>query len=264
MSRRPAGTIEIRSEDMATPDRVASLAKWVADTLRAAGVSLSEVTLTVSNLSTRAEVRPYTPSARTGVALIGKVFDNPVRAIQEEGPDDTARDIAAAASEADTAMFPSGLQVRRAAGKRLLCTIDSDFTRQLAALALATESRRKVVRGSSQTYSKVLRVGRAREGDSSPQARIEFKGKLCEIPFAADLEAGPIFRALQTGGWCRLWLDAVWTRERDGALKLQERSSRIVRAATFEPLSGKDMLEQASPLFDVPPGALSLVRGGDT
>jgi hypothetical protein len=118
---------------------------------------------------------------------------------------------------------------------------------------------RDVIRGGSQTYSKILRVGRTREGDSRVRARVEFKGQYIDLALGDDLDAGSIFRALQRDSWCRLWLDVAWERLADGSLRIVPRSTRIVRAEPFDPISGKEFLDTAQPLFNVPPEAAALV-----
>jgi len=133
------------------------------------------------------------------------------------------------------------------------------YAKQLKALVTAAEKSRKITISPSQTYTKILRVGRAHEGDRVTRVRLELKGQVRDIPLRTGVDGTAIFDALRTGGWCRVWLDLAWDRTKDGVSKLKEGRSSIVRAEPFLPLNGRDFLHAARPLFDVPPDADAVV-----
>ena len=252
MSKRPPGTIEIRSPDPATPERVARMAQLVLETVRAAGIDPSELTLTVDNRTMRAQVRPWTPNARIGLSRVADVLKNPTKAIDQHYE---SREIALALSSFSAESFPGGLVLKKAEGRSDLGQLNEVQAKQLGALGAAAREAASIIRGSSQAYSKILRVGRVREGDQHMRVRFEFKGQMVDIPLAEDADASPIFLALQKDSWCRLWLEIAWERRPDDSLKLVERSSRIVKAIPFQPVTGQQFLAEARSLFEIPVGA---------
>lgn len=112
-----------------------------------------------------------------------------------------------------------------------------------------------IIRNNSQTYSKVTRVGRWRDGGLL-FARIEFKGQPIDIPVSSGVDPAPLFHAIQNDGWVRAWLTVVSLRLVDGTLERRPRACRITRVERFDALTGAEFLAEARPLFDVPTGAL--------
>lgn len=264
MSKRPPGTIELRSPEPATPQRVAQTAHLVEQTLRAANVDPVDVTMIVENFQMRTEVRPRTPEAREGLRRVATVLENPTRAIKRS-PE--ARAIALVLSEVSLETFPSGLVFRKAGSRgKELGTLDLATIKALGALALAATATQPLVKGATQAYSKIFRVGRMSNEDKTIKARIELKGKPHDIPIAAELDAGPIYVAAHKGTWMRLWIDMVWERQLDGALKLLDQRSKITKVAQYHPITGKEFLDSAKAIFDVPEtavGELLTDRSGD-
>lgn len=249
MSKRPPGTLVLRSPDAATPERVARLAALVVETIRATGADPSDFTLTVTNLSTSTEVRPRSAMARVGLRHLAEVVENPTRAVerhQEWGP------IASALGEFPFEMFPSEVVVKWASSRRELGRLDETVARQMRLLGKQADEKRRVVRGGSQTYSKVLRIGRARAGDPAPRARVEFKGRVYEFSVMSETDTDSLYEAVRRGTWCRIWLDVAWEQLEDGSMRIVERLTTITKAAPFDPVTGREFLQGARPLFDLP------------
>ena len=111
-----------------------------------------------------------------------------------------------------------------------------------------------IVRSNSQLYSKVTRVGRWHRGGLL-FARVEFKGQPIDIPVSSGVDPEPLFHAIKTDGWCRVWLTIVSLRLEDGSLERRPRACRITRVEPFDALTGAEFLDAARPLFDVPAGS---------
>lgn len=82
--------------------------------------------------------------------------------------------------------------------------------------------------------------------------RIEFKRQVHKIAVDHGVDRTLLARAYARGRMCIFWIDAAWVRVRGGELILAPSQCLITRAEPFTPMSGKEFLEKASPLFSVP------------
>ncbi len=106
-----------------------------------------------------------------------------------------------------------------------------------------------LIRGATQAYSKILGL------TDSRKVRIEVKGKVCCVPFAPEVDRAFLVQTLVKDGMCRLWIDAVWRRQGDGSLTFVAKRSLVTRAEPWKPISGKEFLDRAAPLFRIPADA---------
>lgn len=248
---KPRLALRVELQAAATPERVAALARAIDRTLRGAYQALppDSITLVVSNLRLRAEIRAWTESGVQAVQRMAGLAENPAKgAAACEVPQEAA----------------SGLvdlvQVAREGGGHIL---QGDSRRTVADLGgglraalqgIASPEPQPPVRGRIIVRSPVLRVGRL-EPEGSVKARVLYDGTAREVPVAP--EAVPaLFDLAKEGATASLLVEVQWSAPNwpAGPLGAPSALLRILHAERFDPMPAREALaslrEELGPLDD--------------
>lgn len=216
------------------------------DILKAAKVDLDSVTVVVTNLDMKTQIRPRTVPARRGIGRVADVMREPLKTVRRRPG---ARSIALALSGVKIEGFPDGLSAvswtdnkTQRGAPAPLCTIDVDFVRAMKALGETSASAARVIRGTTEIYTKVLRAGILTESDPTFKARLMLDGRPVDIALGREVERTRVIDVLRTGAWAKVTLDARWYKYPSGEVVLDPAKTKVISMAPWSPISGREFL----------------------
>jgi hypothetical protein len=240
----PKIALEVRFDAAATPARVAATANFVDRLLRAADPHLpaDSVTLVVSNYSTVAGLRAWTPAGVKVLQQCERFLRSPTREVKRN-PE--TRRMAAAMADATPALVPFHARVAKPRAKKPLAILNEKFVTTSGRLAVpptANQDEEPPVTGPTEIYSPIYRVGRLDEGKEM-MARIRIDAKPYDVPLAANA-VGPAFDAARDGIVVPIQIAGGWYRDAHNGLVLDRERARITSVgSTWRPISGAEFLD---------------------
>ena len=231
--------LELRFDAAATPARVAATAQFIDRVLSAADPQLpaDSVTLVVSNRTTVASLRGWTPAGSAVLHRCERFFRSPAREVSR---DPNVRRLAAAVAEAASDIVPFHARVAKPRASKPLATINERFVESLARLAAppaAAGGLELPVAGSTEIYSPIYRVGRLDEGKEM-RARIRIEDRPYDVPIEPDAIAAA-FDVAKAGAVVPIQIVGGWSRSPSDGLVLDAARARIVRiGAGWRPITG--------------------------
>ncbi len=240
----PKIALEVRFAGAATPSRVAATARFIERVLAAADPDLpaDSVTMVVSNYSTVAGIRAWTPAGNEALRKCERTLRSPSREVVR---DPGARRLVSAIAVASTDMVAFGARVAKPRAKKSLAVINENFVERLGKLATpptATKGVEVPIAGATQVYSPIYRVGRTDEG-KEVRARIRVDDRPYDLPIE-DAAVAAAFDVAKTGAIVPINIDGGWTRDASNALVIDATRSRITHVgADWKPIAGRDFLD---------------------
>lgn len=248
---RPDEELVIELDGLALPSRVARAARMFADALEQLGGDAGKVTMVVSNRTMRASLRGWEGVGAERVRMMLRLVENPLAAVQE-APElrPAARALATGAAE----LASVGGRFRRK--RKSVARLDEAFANVMAAAAQEPAPPPRTIEGTTEVYTSVLRVGRAREA-SAVQARLLVAG----APRDVDVDeryADAYFDAAKRGGLNRVRLRARWYLVEDEAPLIDVRTAVAMSIEPWDPISGAQAIRELGELFSAADAAAIL------
>lgn len=237
--------LELRLPVAATPGRVEAAAQMFRLAIEAAYDDLppDSVTMVVDNFKMNAGIRAWDRAGRTAVTRVEKVVRDPIKEIRARP---ASQRIADAIAKCRSEIQPYSPQILSPGTKKKPVPMDETFFNAIEGVAKRALPETDRLRGGTEVYSLVYRVGRVDESKEIA-ARITVEGRTRDVPIQTEALARRLFDAARDGRMVRLILEAHWLR--DGmAWTVDPRSVRIIAMNEMEPISGADFLSQV-PIF---------------
>jgi len=234
-------TMMLFHQEPASPARVAAVARFLDALLQAACPRLADgtVTLVVSNLSTKAKLRPQHDSAARAIGLIRKFLDNPDRAVKRNHQG--AERIATVLADHDDIIHGATLQI----GRKNTYVLDDARTEAMRKLRRAARTPPETT-GQTVVNSPVLRVGRTDEAKTI-RVRLLIDREPHDVPIAQDVDPTPFFDAAKHGDEVPITVETAWRRDATGVLCMDLQHTFAVDVGR-EPstMTGLELIEYAS------------------
>jgi len=246
MAGRPAKhkvVLLLRTEQVATPARVAETARLFADAIKAAGdVPVDRVTMVVNNLSMTSELRAHGQKAIQSMKPVVEAILDPTKAAAAR-PAETHRIAEALAKTlptlVGTTIAAPGRRKRRVA---IDDTLLSAFKEAMVTWeqGVASSPAPESLRGETEIATPVLRIGRTNEG-AQMMVRLVLDGKPQDIEVSGDSTG--FFNAARDRTRVVVRLDAAWVQEK-GRVVFDVARTKALRVLHEEPvLSGAEFVE---------------------
>jgi hypothetical protein len=240
----PKIVLEVRFDAAATPARVAATADFVDRMLRAADPHLpaDSVTLVVSNYSTVAGLRAWTPAGTKVLQQCARFLRSPSLEVKRN-PE--ARRMAAVMADATPVLVPFHASVAKPRAKKPIAHLNERFVSMIGRLAApptASHDEEPPVAGTTEIYSPIFRVGRLDEG-KGVMARIRIDAKPYDVPLEANAITAA-FDAARDGIVVPIKIVGGWYRDAHNGLVLDRERARITCVGSaWRPISGAEFLD---------------------
>lgn len=246
-TKDPKTLLELRIPFAASPQRVEEAARMLARALEAADPDLLEgsVTMVVNNFDMRVRLRAQKPGGRRAVNEMSDVLSNPLQSVQKRPLSKHIADAFAKESKSLVRMKPVIFAPQRT--PKAIATIDNAFVRVMEGAAKYEPPERDKMKGSSEAYGHVLRIGRKDEGHGLA-VRIRIDGLARDISVAPDVGAETLnllFDAARDEKLVQIQTEVTWLRHDEKEWELDGRSAVVVGAKAFDLVSGADFVDAA-------------------
>jgi hypothetical protein len=245
-AKDPKMLLELRTPSAATPKRVQDAARMIARALEASDPDLQDgsVTMVVSNLDMRIAVRAQRPAGRRVLRSLSGLISAPLLTVQRNPLMKRAADAIAKESRSLAEM---GLEVFAPGRASPIGKIDHDFVNAMEAAARHETPPDSIVRGTSEAYGRVLRIGRRDEGQGLV-IRIRVNGEARDISVAGNVSTNVLkllFDAARDERLVRVEIEVSWMKDVDGNWVVDKRGALVTGAQEFEVASGAEFTDVA-------------------
>jgi hypothetical protein len=235
-------TLRLDLEAPASPRHVIETAQMFHDALLdiAPGLRDDDVTLVISNLELRSELRGHTADGRKAVSHVGDLLENPSKTL-EQNP--TLYLVASTIAKRLMPLVEFAPKIYRGRRREAVAVLGVTYTKTLQAMgqALRPNTVAGGIVGETVTYSPILRYGRQRE-NSPATIRIRLGAGFQEIPVEPQL-ARVCADLTVSGKPVPVRVRGRWVEGKYGFLELQDPVAVSIDC-TFEPWSGADLLQE--------------------
>ena len=237
---------ELRTPRAATPQRVADAAHMLAQALEASDPDLEDgsVTMVVKNLDMRIAVRAQKPAGRRALKDLSHLMASPLQTVQRAP---LLKRTAEAVAKESKGLAEMGLEVFVPGRTSPVAKVDRDFVNAMSAAAQHTTPPNEMTRGTTDTYGRVLRIGRTDERQTL-MARIRIGGEARDIQVAENLQRSALdllFEAVKDGRLVRVEIEVTWLRTDDGKWVVDRRGAVVTGAYDFNPATGAEFVDAA-------------------
>lgn len=237
---------ELRTPQAATPQRVADAARMLAKALEASEPDLEDgsVTMVVRNLDMKIAVRAQKPAGRRALRDLSRLIAAPLQTIQREP---VLKRTAEAVAKECRALAEMGIEVYLPGRASPVAKVDRDFVNAMEAAAQHTVPANELLRGTTETYGRVLRIGRTDERHSL-MARIRFGGEARDIQVADNLATDALdllFAAVKDGRLVRVEIEVTWLKTPEGEWAVDRRGALVTGVYDFDPATGAEFVDAA-------------------